>query len=198
MGKYEENLISNSIHLMEVDDEEDVTIGDAIESADISDIIHNLGTDEFKYLYLNLYDEIRSLDFDKKKIFCQKMELKIEEIYNFKFYPLIEFNSDEDLNDFLKFIEFIEFDYIDYIACITSGLDYNLLKKNTDKFIELNWTNIESKINILIETKKIVGLISSFFRTNNKEGMIEFIRVRLEKDKMLIILKMMEGELQNE
>ena len=36
------------------------------------------------------------------------MELKIEEIYNFKFYPLIEFNSDEDLNDFLKFIEFIE------------------------------------------------------------------------------------------
>lgn len=195
MGKYEENLIANSMHLLEVDDEEDLTISESENNADIVDIVDHFGTDEFKYLYLNLYDEIYNLDYEKKKIFCQKLELKITEYYNFEFTPFISFESNSTIENFLKFVEFLEFEYIDFIAKIISGLNFNLLKKDINQFIDENWTNIESKINFLVETKKISELISNFFRTNNKEGMIEFVKSKLEKDKMLIILKSMEGEL---
>ncbi len=198
MSQYEQNLIGSFIPLMEVDDEESRDIYESELYADILDIVDHLGNSDFKFIYLNLYDEIRNTDMDRKKELCEKLEVEFAKIYNFEFTPKLTFDSEEDIEKYLNFIEFIEYDNIDFLASLISGLDFSLLKKNVNEFISTNWVKINEKIDNLIENKKISELISLFLRTNNKEGILEFIQLNLEKNKMLVILKTMEGEFQNE
>ena len=198
MDQYLKNLVGNSMHLMEIGDEDDIENPEEI--SDIIDLADNLGTPDFKFIYYNLYNEIQSLDSEKKRELCQKLEIKFSEIYDFEFTPKLTFDTTDDFNSFFEFIEFIEFNHIDFVAEVISGLDLVLLRKNHDEFVDTNCDNIYSKINNLIENEKISGLISIFFRTNNKDGVIEFIRSVLSKEKMLVILKIMimKGEFENE
>jgi len=196
MSTYEKTLIGRSIPLMEVDDEESDLNYDLISSAEIDadfvDIINHFDTEEFKSLFLNLYNEIKFLDIDRQRELCQKLVLKISEIYDFEFLPLLTFDNSDNVDDFLKFIEFIQYDYIDFLSIIITGLDFDLLKKDTDKFLTLNWVKINSNINNFKENNRLIIL---FLRTNNKEGLFEFIKSRIEKDKMLAILKSLERDL---
>lgn len=200
MSKYEETLIGDSIPLMEVDDEEDSNlnyemISDAEINADFSDIIDSFEKEDFKAIFLNLYDEIESLEVEKQRYLCEKLIDKIYEFYEFEFSPMLTFDDEEEINKFLKFIKFIEFDYIDFLAKIVSGLDLNQLKKDLNLFLTLNWDKIYDSI---LKYEANSELISNFLRTYNREGTYEFIKSRLEKDKMLVILKSMEGETKNE
>lgn len=195
MSSYEEILIGRSTPLMEVDDEEsslDHDISEAILDADFYDIINHLNTKEFRNIYLNLYNEIIFLPFDDQKNLCDRLLNKIFEEYNFEFPPSLTFDNQNDINEFLKFVEFLEFNNIDFIASIITGLNLDLLKKNLDKFLEVNFesilVNIEKKLK-----NEVSKIISIFFRTNNKENIFKFLKSKLEKDKMLIILKSMEG-----
>ncbi len=198
MSDYEKILIGASIPLDEVDDEEesnlDYMIPEAEIDADFIDIINHLGTEEFKFIFLNLINEINSLDFERQRELCQKLNDKVTEIYNFEFTPSLTFDNIEDINNFLKFIEFLEYEYIDIIAKIITDLDFDLLKKDVDKFLLLNFDKINIMINNLIKNENN-ELISIFLRTNTKEGLITFLKSKLEKDKMLIVLKSLEGEL---
>lgn len=201
MSEYEKNLIGRSIPLDEVDDDEndlDYLIPEAEINADFIEIINNLGEEEFKFIFLNLYNEIKSLPFERQKELCQKLNDKIFEIYEFEFSPSLQFENQDDIDNFLNFIEFLEYDYIDIIAKIITDLDLNLLKKDPDKFLEDNYDIINSRINNLTENGEIIGLISIFLRTNNKLGLISFLQKRIVKDKMLIIFRILEGEYQNE
>jgi len=195
MSNYEKILIGRSIPLDEVDDEES-NLNDLIPIAEIDadfvTIIDHLGTEEFKFIFLNLINEIKSLSFERQKELCQKLENKVLEIYDFEFSPILTFDNNEDINDFLEFIEFLEYDYIDFLANIIHGLDFNLLKKDLNNFLTLNFDKINLNINTYNNKNKI---ISVFIRTNNKVGLLSFIKSGLEKDKMLIILKSLEGEL---
>lgn len=197
MSQYEEILIGRSIPLDEVDDDEsnlDDLIPIAEIEADFADIISHLGTEDFKFIFLNLYDEIMNLPFEKKRELCQKLTDKIFEVYNFEFSPLLTFDEEKDIDEFFKFIEFLEYDYLDIIAEIISGLDIDLLKKDTNKFLRQNIYKIYNNINKLIINKKINVLISIFLRTNNKEELLSFLESRMNRDKMLIILTSLQGE----
>ena len=197
MADYEKILIGESIPLDEVDDEEsnlEYMIPEAEIAADFATIINYFGTEEFKGLYLNLHNEIRSLDLEKQRELCEKLVNKISDIFTFDFFPQLTFDNENDIEDFLKFIEFIEFDYIDFLSEIIGGLDLTLLKKDMNSFLTLNWEELSSRINSYQKNE----IISKFLRTNNKEGLYEFIRSRLEKDKMLAILNSLEREMKNE
>jgi hypothetical protein len=202
MGDYEKILIGSSIPLMKVDDDEDSTLDEnminrAELEADFSEILNSFGTDEFKEIYLNLYNEIVSLDIEKKSDLIEKLCDKIYEVYNFEFIPKLEFNNENDINEFLKFIEFLEFDYIDFIAEVIKGLDLNLLKKDLNLFLKQNENNLISKVEFIIQKETYSKIISNFFRTNNRNNVLEFLKLKLEKSKMLIILKSIEGESEN-
>lgn len=194
MSNYEKILIGNSIPLPEVDDEEyDNQIINSEIDADFVAIIDSFNTEDFKHIYLNLCNEIRSLDIEKQRELCNKLVEKVKEEYDFEFTPILTFDAFEDVEKFLKFIEFIEYDYIDFFAKIIYGLDFNLLRKNLDKFIVFNWEKISNSIDNLINSEEYnLGIISLFFRTNNKENIFKFIREKLSKEKMLIILKTYE------
>lgn len=197
MSEYEKNLIGRSIPLDEVDDEEgdlDYLIPEAEINADFTDIINHLGEDEFKFIFLNLYNEIKSLSFERQKELCQKLNDKLFEVYEFEFSPALQFENQEDVDNFLNFIEFLEYEYINIFAKILAPFDLDLLKKDTNKFLEINFDGINTRINNLVENGEIIGLISIFLRTNNKYGLMIFLRERIAKDKMLIILRILEGE----
>jgi len=194
MSDYEKILIGESIPLEEVDDEEsnlDDMIPAAELNADLTTIINYFGTEEFKGLYLNLYNEIRSFELEKQRELCEKLIIKISENYNFEFFPQLTFDNKNDTEEFFKFIEFLEYDYVDFLSEIISGLDLELLKKDINEFLTLNWNQLVLKINSYQKNE----IISKFLRTNNKEGLYDFIRSRLEKDKMLVILNSLEREM---
>ena len=69
--------------------------------------------------------------------------------------------------------------------------DLELLKKDINELLTLNWNQLVLKINSYQKNE----IISKFLRTNNKEGLYDFIRSRLEKDKMLVILNSLEREM---
>ena len=196
MSEYEKNLIGRSIPLDEVDDENDLDylIPEAEIYADFTEIINNLGEEEFKFIFLNLYNEIKSLSFERQKELCQKLNDKIFEVYEFEFSPSLQFENQIDIDNFLDFIEFLEYEYINILAKILAPFDLDLLKKDTNKFLDINFDGINTRINNLIENGEIIGLISIFLRTNNKYGLMIFLRERIAKDKMLIILRILEGE----
>lgn len=201
MSSYEKILIGNSIPLEEVDDEEgdlDYLIPKAEIDADFSIILNSFGNDEFKFIFMNLYDQIKSFSFEKQRELCEKLNDKVFEIYEFEFVPSLKFDNENIIDNFLKFIEFLEYDYIGIIGKIVSGLDMNLLKNNVDKFLENNFEKMNQKIIFLVENKMINEIISNFLRTNNRERLLTFFKNRIEKDKMLIILETLEGELKNE
>jgi hypothetical protein len=194
MSDYEKILIGESIPLEEVDDEEsnlDDMIPAAELNADLTTIINYFGTEEFKGLYLNLYNEIRSFELEKQRELCEKLISKISNDYSFDFFPQLTFDNKNDTEEFFKFIEFLEYDYIDFLSEIISGLDLELLKKDINEFLTLNWNQLVLKINSYQKNE----IISKFLRTNNKEGLYDFIRSRLEKDKMLVILNSLEREM---
>jgi hypothetical protein len=201
MGNYEKNLIGSAIPLMEVDDEESTLDSELIfnseVNADLTELLDNIGKEEFQAIYQNLYNEIRALSIESKILFCEKLADKIYEVYDFEFYPKLDFNNENDVNNFLNFVEFLEFNYVSQLALIISGLDMNKLRRNFDLFFEEYEEQIMSKI-IFLENEKFSGLISDFFRTNNRNGIIEFMKSRFERNKMMIILKTMEGENVNE
>ena len=194
MTDYEKILIGESIPLEEVDDEES-NLNDMIPvaelNADLTTIINYFGTEEFKGLYLNLYNEIRSFELEKQRELCEKLIDKISENYKFEFFPQLTFDNKNDTEEFFKFIEFLEYDYVDFLSEIISGLDLELLKKDINELLTLNWNQLVLKINSYQKNE----IISKFLRTNNKEGLYDFIRSRLEKDKMLVILNSLEREM---
>ncbi len=194
MSDYEKILIGESIPLEEVDDEES-NLNDMIPvaelNADLTTIINYFGTEEFKGLYLNLYNEIRSFELEKQRELCEKLIIKISENYNFEFFPQLTFDNKNDTEEFFKFIEFLEYDYVDFLSEIISGLDLELLKKDINELLTLNWNQLVLKINSYQKNE----IISKFLRTNNKEGLYDFIRSRVEKDKMLVILNSLEREM---
>jgi len=198
MGKYEENLIGKTTHLMEVDDEEDTSVYDAEIFADTTELVDNINKEEFKYLYQNLYNEIMNMEIKDKRLFCEKLSDKIYDVYNFEFSPKLDFNDENEVNNFLKFVEFLEFDYIDQLALIINGLDMIKLRRDLDLFFKEYAEDIIIRIDFLLRVEKFFGLISNFFRTNTKNGIIDFMKSRFERDKMIIILKTMEGEITNE
>lgn len=197
MSDYEKILIGESIPLDEVDDEEsnlDDLIPQAEINSDFATIINYFGTEDFKPLYLNLYNEIRSLDLEKQRELCGKLIDKIFEKYDFNFFPQLTFDNEHETENFFKFIEFIEFDYIDFLSEIITDTDFNFLKKDVENFVITNW-NILYKQIISYQKNEI---ISKFLRTNNKKELQEFIISKLKKDKMLIILNSLERKVKNE
>lgn len=197
MSNYKQDLIGNSIQLMEVDDEEfdydSITI-----KSDINDLVNNFGKEDFKDIFLNLNNEINMMNFENKRELCRKLTEKVYEVYNFEFPKKLDFDNERDVDNFLKFIKFLEFDYINEISLIITNLNIDLLKKDISLFLKQNLDNIISKIDFLINSNTFSMLISEFFRTNNKNNIINFLKSKFEKDKMIIILKMMEGEILNE
>ena len=198
--KYSKILVGTSIPLMEVDDEMEADLnGELIDyakkSADFLEIINRIGEEDFKEIYFNLKHNIISSSIEEQKNLCREILKKISEVYDYTPNEKLNFDNIIVIKEIYDFIEFLEFDYIDFMGLLFKSFDLQKLKKDHDTVVEDNSEKLMDKIDSILKITNYSLLINNFLRTNNRDNLISFIKEKLEKSKMMIILKIMEGEI---
>lgn len=183
----------------ERDTEQDV---DGIEDAasiayDMSSLLNSIGTNDFKTEYISTIGDIKRQKHEYQKNLCHDILKKVEEEYNFIFPHTIPLDDQKELNDLYDFVCFLEFDYLDFISRVWGYLGTDLRNTNIDEFCKSNDKKIVSQVDELVDLTDFNEPISIFIRTYNKINLVEFVMKRTKNDKMLIVLKLMEGEIRN-
>ena len=134
----------------EMDDDErmDEYEDDAIYRSSSIDLQDTLGEREFKFVYPILIDDIQAQPFKRRRIFCQKMLKKIEEVYDYTFPENPELDTNPDLSICLEFIKFLEYDNIIFLSFVWQHLNVNLLNLRK-KALVLNVLNVAKVISLL-------------------------------------------------
>lgn len=191
-----EKIISgSSVRVPEVDDEELENREENTSAGfSMSSILDSIGTDEFKSVYSSLIEEIKLQDIPSQQVFCLDILEKINEVYEFEFPSKVPLDSQTELNRVYEFLEFLEFDYINFLARLWKFLGVDLKTVEIEKFCDKNADKIMTEIDEQVEVLDLPEMISTFLRTYYKEGMIEFVGKRTSKDRMLIVLRIIEGE----
>lgn len=182
---YSRALISSLFPLPEYDPDEDTEnqeIDPELE-ADMFDIINQIGTPEFKNLYLITNYSFKHIDLDTQIRFCFDIMDKILEVYGFISPTTLYYNSMNDIKNVYEFLEFLEFKNSLFLQIILTGLVSDIRKLDIDRFLEENWDRIINRINNV--TKQITNpIINSFLLINTKDNLIQFL-TRLIKRNML-------------
>jgi len=168
-------LIASSIPLEEVEDDQD-EIDKVIDSSEVkSDFIYildSIGKSDFKQIYLATKNNVLKQSLKDQIELCRKILIKIKEVYNFEFIETIDIISIEDVKEVLEFLEFLEFDNFKILSDILYGLETDFRKIPLISFFNDNWVKIEEKINKNLFKNRLINL---FFRTNNKQDLIDFL-----------------------
>jgi len=197
-GNIESNervLLGTSFPLLEVDPEESSDIEEtALIQYEFLEIINHIGEPEFKQVYLEVRDDVMTQSLQNRAILCSHILEKITEIYEYEFPTMVDLIDEKNVAGVFELIEFIEYNHVDFFAKVWKRLKVNLLSLDIKEFCETNRNKIIASIDREIQTEDFGQLISIFLRTNDKFNMVNLFTKLTEKSKILIILRMMEGE----
>ena len=180
----------------EMDDDErmDEFEDDAIYQSSSMDLQDSLGDPDFKFVYPILMEDILRATFDNRRIFCQKMLNKIEELYDYRFPETPDFDSEMAIVNCLEFIRFLEYDNILFISFVWQYLNVKLLNLDIESYCKKNAIKIIKETEEQLETHEQSELISIFLRTYYKEKFIEWFIRETERSKTSILLEILERE----
>ena len=180
----------------EMDDDErmDEFEDDAIYQSSSIDLQDNLSDSDFKFVYPILIEDILTATFDNRRIFCQKMLNKIEEVYDYKFPETPDFDTELALVNCLEFIRFLEYDNILFISFVWQHLNVKLLNLDIESYCKRNSLKIIKETEEQLESHEQNELISIFLRTYYKEKFIEWFIRESERSKTPILLEILERE----
>lgn len=188
-------LVSDEIREFDEDDEDNPEIAhNASMDYDLYSIVNSIDTPEFKQVFLALYNDVENFTLEFHRKLCYKILDRIEEIFNYRFPENIEIVSKENAEEVYKFIRFVGFDYIDFFAKV--------------------WRKVDSSVNVLSITSSIGDVIMRevdnlarfdppsrlsgiFLLTYDRISFLEFFIRKSTESKMLIKLRIMEGDLKN-
>jgi len=197
-GNIESNervLLGTSFPLLEVDPEESWDIEEtALIQYEFLEIINYIGEPEFKQVYLEVRDDVMTQSLQNRAILCSHILQKITEIYGYEFPIMVDLTDEKNVAGVFELIEFLEYNHIDFFAKVWKRLKVNLLSLDIKEFCETNRNKIIASVDREIQTEDFGQLISIFLRTNDKFKMVGLFTRLTEKSKILIILRMMEGE----
>jgi len=180
----------------EMDDDErmDEFEDDAIYQSSSMDLQDNLGDPDFKFVYPILIEDILTATFDNRRIFCQKMLNKIEEVYDYRFPETPDFDSEMAFINGLEFIRFLEYDNVLFISFVWQHLNVNLLNLDIESYCKRNSLKIIKEIEEQLESHEQNELISTFLRTYYKDKFIEWFIRETKRSKTSILLEILERE----
>jgi hypothetical protein len=180
----------------EMDDDErmDEFEDDAIYQSSSIDLQDNLSDPDFKFVYPILIEDILTATFDNRRIFCQKMLIKIEEVYDYRFPETPDFDTELALVNCLEFIRFLEYDNILFISFVWQHLNVKLLNLDIESYCKRNSLKIIKETEEQLESHEQNELISIFLRTYYKEKFIEWFIRESERSKTPILLEILERE----
>lgn len=194
----EKILLGTSIHVLEMDDEEQINnIEEAISNYQILDILYHIGKSNFREIYLNEINDIKLLPIQEQQLFCLAILDKIQQIYDFEFSPTIDFNEKLNIENVYLFLEFLEYDHVNFLVNIWRFLQPDLRHLNIDQFCQKNKNKIIGEVEDQLETYEETRFSSQFLRTYNKNDLVEWITIKTKKTRMLIYLGIRESEVNN-
>jgi hypothetical protein len=180
--------------LPEVDEEENDEMGEqALKQYTMLEVLNAIGEENFKEIYYTMINDIKQYPLEDQFAFCRAILARIMQVYNFEFPREIDLLTQESVQQIYILIEFIEFNNIDFLAELMKPYNFDFRKGDVRGFIETNYPRIEGDIERI--SRNIPEIISEFLRTYNKEDLIKWLVNRIEKSRMMVLLKMKEGEL---
>ena len=175
----------------EVDPEDQGNDIDSVEiDADYADIISNIGTPDFKPIYMACSHNIRRGSIEKQKDFCKSIINKIYELWGFEFPHKIYADDQEEINEIYRFLEFVEYKCIRFLINLLEKLyfDYNDIKNGiTYTELEPRWIEIQN----IIKDMELEKCIFLFLLTNSKNNALRFLYEKINLFKSDIIAVMM-------
>ena len=194
----EKALLGSDVQLYEVEEDQDQDLAEkASIKYDMMSVLNSLGNEDFKSVYIALMPHIMEQPLDIQRQFCFEFLDKIEEVNNYTFPVNLDFVSEYSVSDFYNFLEFLEFDYINFLAGVWKLLPVNLKAIDIASYCNSESELVISKVDQVVQSEVFPKLVSLFLRTYTKEYLIKFIVEKTDKDRMLVFLKIKEGE-QNE
>lgn len=192
----QEAFIEAMMAYPEMDDDErmDEYEDDAIYQSSSIDLRDTLGHIDFKQTYPILIKDILAQPFDNKRIFCQKMLDKIQEVYDYQFPETFDLESEAELEACLDFIKFLEYDNILFLSFVWQHLNVDLLKLDVESYCKTHEMKIIKETEEQLESHEQSELISIFLRTYYKEKFIEWFMRETERSKMQILIEILERE----
>jgi hypothetical protein len=150
----------------ELDDEEtfyDITSTAILHSAEM-DIIDNIGTPDFKYIYKESILDIKQFPFRNQRRFLENVLIKISELYDFEFPTKVDINNLNDVTELYYFLEFIEFDNINFISRVWKYLGKDLRGLDIKKFCTSNSIKIIKEVEDQLQSYDFNEKITLFLR----------------------------------
>lgn len=175
----------------ELDDEEtlfDVASKAILHSSEI-DIIDSMQTDDFKYTYKELINDIKQFPFRNQRRFLEGVLRKISELYDFEFPTKIDITNLNDVNELYHFLEFIEFDNINFISRVWKYLGEDLQGLDIKKFCTSNSIKIIKEVEDQLQSYDFNEKITLFLRTYYKDKFIEWFVRQTENSKIEIMIE---------
>jgi len=175
----------------ELDDEEthfDIMSRAILHSAEL-DIINNIQTNDFKYIYKDAIYDIKQFPFKNQRRFLEGVLEKISEIYDFEFPIKIDITNLNDVNELYLFLEFIEFDNINFISRVWKYLRKDIRGLDINKFCFANSIKIIKEVEDQIQSYDFNEKITLFLRTYYKDKFIEWFVRQTENAKIEIMIE---------
>ena len=189
-------LVDGTIRIPEVDQDDDNTIDHSKTSEAqyvFSDIIDNIGKDEFRELYLSSQEFILNTSLNNQQTLCKKILKKIELEYDILFLEKKDLVTNKDLKEVYNLIEFLEYDYVDFVSSIWRFLDVDLLKINIDEYCNTNSNKIIKELDEQLEIQTLPKMVSECLRTNTKSVVVSIFSRMTEKSKIEILINTKGG-----
>lgn len=160
---------SDSIH-----DEIENRYDETIFQSSAFDIIDSIGTEEFKMNWLVLKQDIQQKGIIEQRQFVISTLEKIKEYYDFEFPRKIDYDTQDEIDEFYKFLEFLEYDNVEFLSKVWFFLRVdNILQLNLKEYCNSNQQLIIKEIdeqNELMASK----IIRMFLRSLYLEKIIEW------------------------
>jgi hypothetical protein len=175
----------------ELDDEEtfyDVMTKSILHSSQL-DIIDSMETDDFKYTYKELINDIKQVPFRNQRRFLENVLTKISEIYDFEFPIKIDINNLNDVSELYQFLEFIEFDNVSFISRVWKYLGKDLRNLDIEKFCISNSIKIIKEVEDQLQSYDFNEKITLFLRTYYKDKFIKWFVRQTENSKIEIMIE---------
>lgn len=196
MSKSGEKIIYGStIPQEEMDDEVvDESLDEVVDQYGFVECIDAYGTEDFKITFYSFISEIREIDVERQIKFCYQLLEKVKEVYDYEPTPKADLGNIDDVNEIYDFISFLEFEYLDFFALVWKEIKIDFRKTNLEQFCKNNDKKIISIVEEQISNSQDNEMVKNFLRTYYKDGFIRWFSVKTEETKMLILLKILEGD----
>ena len=166
---------------------------------DLLEIHTNFGNDNFKEIYLDAISRVKLLSLPIQMTLCRKLLNKVTEVYDFIFPEQIVLVNQNDMNSVFELVEFLQFDNLQFMINVWKAFNVkNIMNIDVEVFMTRN-DDVNERLleqitnNSLMYSKK--SLINIFLNTCEADWLLFMFVDMTEKNKAMITVNLMKGEL---